>query len=257
GSDYQVLNGNQTGVLLMDYVLSQRAARGLVPQDYVVSTVVSTNMVERIAAAYGVKLYQVYTGFKFIAGIIKEHEIHPDGGSYLFGFEESFGYLPGSYARDKDAVSAALLVCETAAYYKKQGMTLADAISRLQDKYGYYLEYTESVYMEGLDGMARMKALLAEVSAHPFRQVGDTEVLAFRNYAEGFRYDYRTGAKEALPLEPANVLYFEIEGGGFFILRPSGTEPKIKLYFSVVGDSAADAEEKLSALRRAAKEQLA
>ncbi len=257
GSDYQVLNGNQTGVLLMDYVLSQRAARGLVPQDYVVSTVVSTNMVERIAAAYGVKLYQVYTGFKFIAGIIKEHEIHPDGGSYLFGFEESFGYLPGSYARDKDAVSAALLVCETAAYYKKQGMTLADAVSRLQDKYGYYLEYTESVYMEGLDGMARMKALLAEVSAHPFRQVGDTAVLAFRNYVEGFRYDYRTGAKEALPLEPANVLYFEIEGGGFFILRPSGTEPKIKLYFSVVGDSAADAEEKLSALRRAAKEQLA
>lgn len=256
GSDYQVLNGNQTGVLLMDYVLSQRAKRGLVPQDYVVSTVVSTNMVERIASAYGVKLYQVYTGFKFIAGIIKEHEIHPDGGSYLFGFEESFGYLSGSYARDKDAVSAALLVCEMAAYYKKQGMTLADAVSQLQDKYGYYLEYTESVYMEGLDGMARMKALLAEVSAHPFRQVGDTAVLAFRNYAEGIRYDYRTETKETLPLEPANVLYFEIEGGGFFILRPSGTEPKIKLYFSVVGNSAADAEEKLAALRQAAKEQL-
>lgn len=247
---YQVLNGNQTGILLMDYVLSQRAAKGLVPQDYVVSTIVSTNMVQSIAAAYGVKAYQVYTGFKFIAGIIKDHEMNPDGGSYLFGFEESFGYLPGTYARDKDAVSASLLVCEMATYYKTQGMTLVDALGLLQKKYGYYLEYTESVYMEGIDGMERMQALLTQVSKNPFRKLGDIEFLAFRNYQEGIRYEFSTNKEEPLPLEPSNVLYFELPKGGFFIMRPSGTEPKIKLYFSVVGENEQDAEEKLLALRR-------
>ncbi len=256
-SGYTALNGNQTGVLLTEYVLSQQAKKGLCDKDYIVSTVVSTGMVEKIAAAYGVKLYQVYTGFKFIAGIIKDHEINPDGGSYYFGFEESFGYLPGTYARDKDAVSAALLVCEAAAYYKKQGLTLYDALQAIQKKYGYYLEHTESLYMEGIDGMERMKALLDKVSQNPFRQLGDTKIVAFRNYKEGIRYDFETGEKEELPLEPSNVLYFEPAGGGFFILRPSGTEPKIKLYFSVVGTDGADAEAKLAALRKAAKEALA
>ncbi len=252
---YQVLNGNQTGVLLTEYVLSQKA--DVKEEDYIVSTIVSTNMVANIAKAYGIKLYQVYTGFKFIAGIIKDHEINPDGGSYLFGFEESFGYLPGTYARDKDAVSAALLVCEAAAYYKKQGKTLADALSDIWKKYGYYLENTESVYMEGIDGMERMKALLAKVAENPFRFIGDTEVSAFRNYKEGYRIDYVTGQKETLPYEPANVLYFELSGGGFFILRPSGTEPKIKLYSSVVGTSKEDAQSKLKALSAGAKKQLA
>lgn len=256
-SGYLPLNGNQTGVLLLDYVLSQQAKKGLNPADYVVSTVVSTGMAADIAAYYGVKCYQVYTGFKFIAGIIKAHEEHPDGGSYLFGFEESFGYLPGTYARDKDAVSAALLVCEMAAYYKKQGMTLADALLKLQEQHGYYAEHTESLYMEGIDGMERMQALLARVSEQPFRQIGAARISAFRNYKEGFRYDYATGEKTALPLEPANVLYFELEGGGFFILRPSGTEPKIKLYSSVVGSSFADSQNRLEALCKASKELLA
>ncbi len=253
-SGYQPLNGNQTGVLLMEYVLSQR--KGLRPEDYVVSTVVSTNMTAKIAEAYGVKLYQVYTGFKYIAGIIKDHEINPDGGSYLFGFEESFGYLPGTYARDKDAVSAALLVCETAAYYKKLGMTLAEGLENLQKKYGYFMETTESLYMEGIDGMERMKALLTKVSINPFRQIGDVKVLGYRNYQEGFRYDYVADTKEPLFMEPSNVLYFELEGGGFFIMRPSGTEPKIKLYSSVVGTNRQDAEEKLKNLCGAAKELL-
>ncbi len=253
---YIPLNGNQTGVLLTEYVLSQQAKKGLKPEDYIVSTVVSTSMTEKIAAFYGIKLYQVYTGFKFIAGIIKDHEINPDGGSYYFGFEESFGYLPGTYARDKDAVSAALLVCEVAAYYKKQGMTLVDALKGLQEKYGYYAEHTESIYMEGIDGMERMNALLARVSANPFRQIGDIHITAFRNYKEGIRYDFINDSKIALPLESANVLYFELEDGGFFILRPSGTEPKIKLYFSVVGKDSVDAKNKLSALRKAAKEAL-
>ncbi len=257
GDDYTVLNGNQTGVLLMEYVLKQKKLKGLMPTDYVVSTIVSTNMVEAVAKAYGVKLYQVYTGFKFIAGVIKEHEICPDGGSYLFGFEESFGYLPGSYARDKDAVAAALLVCEMAAYYKEQGKTLADALAALKEKYGHFAEYTESVYMEGIDGMEQMKALLARVAKNPFKQVGDMPVVAFRNYNEGIRYDYQTGAEKTINMPPSNVLYFELPDGGFFILRPSGTEPKIKLYFSVVGENAEDSQKKLDDLREAAKKILA
>ncbi|MBE7010265.1 MAG: phospho-sugar mutase [Ruminococcaceae bacterium] len=254
---YRVLNGNQTGVLLMEYVLKQKKKSGLLPQDYVVSTVVSTKMVESIAKAYGVKLYEVYTGFKFIAGVIKEHEIHPDGGRYLFGFEESFGYLPGSYARDKDAVATALLVCEAATYYKENGMTIADALDELYAKYGNFLEYTGSVYMKGIDGMERMKALLSSVAEKPFRSVGEFPVLAFRNYNEGIRYDYETGEKEAICMPPSNVLYFELENKGFFILRPSGTEPKIKLYFSVCGQDAEDSQEKLESLRKAAEELLA
>jgi len=252
---YQVLNGNQTGVLLMEYVLMQKKA--LKPQDYTVSTVVSTNMTKQIAAAYGVKLYQVYTGFKFIAGVIKAHEINPDGGDYLFGFEESFGYLPGSYARDKDAVAAALLVCEAAAYYKEKGCTLADALSGMRKKYGYFTEYTESVYMEGIDGMERMQALLSKVEENPFRKVGDMPVLGFRNYKKGIRYDYTSGTNETIDMPPASVLYFELENDGFFILRPSGTEPKIKLYFSVVGTDDEDAQKQLNALRKAVKDLLA
>ncbi len=256
-SGYESLNGNQMGVLLMDYILSHQAEAGLSPNDYVVSTVVSTNMVQKIAAAYGVQIYQVYTGFRFIAGVIKDHEIHPNGGRYLFGFEESYGYLPGVYARDKDAVSAALLICDAAAYYKKQGMTLLDAIQALRKKHGYFLELTESVYMEGLDGMERMEALLLQVSQNPFKTIGQTEVVAFRNYKENFRLDYQTGEKTPLNMEPANVLYFELPHDGFFILRPSGTEPKIKLYFSVVGSSEAAAEAMLASVKEAAKKLLA
>ncbi|MBE7040364.1 MAG: phospho-sugar mutase [Ruminococcaceae bacterium] len=253
-SGYQIINGNQTGVLLTEYILSQK--KDLKPEDYIVSTVVSTNMLTPITKAYGVKLYQVYTGFKFIAGVIKDHEQNPDGGEYLFGFEESYGYLPGTYARDKDAVSAALLVCEVAAFYKKQGKTLSDALTDIYEKYGYFLENTESIYMEGIDGMEKMSALMKKVAENPFRNIGDVQITAFRNYKEGFRLDYATGKKEALNYEPSNVLYFELSGGGFFILRPSGTEPKIKLYSSVVGTSYDDSQKKLDELKKAYKELL-
>ncbi len=251
---YQIINGNQMGILLTEYVLSQK--KDLKPEDYIVSTVVSTNMLSPMTKAYGVKLYQVYTGFKFIAGVIKDHEQNPDGGEYLFGFEESYGYLPGTYARDKDAVSAALLVCEVAAFYKKQSKTLADALTDIYETYGYFLENTESIYMEGIDGMERMSALMQKVAENPFRTIGDVQVTAFRNYREGFRLDYATGKKESLSYEPSNVLYFELSDGGFFILRPSGTEPKIKLYSSVDGTSYDDSQIKLSKLQKAYKKLL-
>ncbi len=250
---YEILNGNQTGVILMDYVLSQKKKGGLSPDDYVISTVVSTNMVKKMAEDYGLTFYQVYTGFKFIAGIIKDHEEQNLPGRYLFGFEESFGYLAGTYARDKDAVSAALLACEAAAYYKKQGKTLMDALDDLQAKYGYFAEVTDSVYMEGLDGMERMKKLLKFVEENPFKTIGETPVLAFRNYNVDTRYDFVTGETSSLGKEPANVLYFELENDGFFILRPSGTEPKIKIYYSLVGKNKEDAEAKLKNIKSAAK----
>ena len=249
---YKILNGNQTGVILLDYILTQKKKQGIKPEDYVISTVVSTNMVKKMADYYGARFYQVYTGFKFIAGVIKDHEDHPDGGNYLFGFEESFGYLPGTYARDKDAVSAALLICEAADLYKKQGKTFMDVLDELQQQFGYFAEITDSIYMEGLDGMERMKTLLKNVEENPFREIGDAKILAFRNYNCDTRYDFVTGETSPLGKEPANVLYFELENDGFFILRPSGTEPKIKVYYSVVGGSREDAEAKLSAMRQAA-----
>ncbi len=253
---YKSLNGNQTGVLLMEYVLSQKKNTGIKPEDYVVSTIVSTNMTKPIAKAYGVKLYQVYTGFKFIAGIIRDHETNPDGGHYLFGFEESYGYLPGTYARDKDAVSAALLICEASVYYKKQGKTLFDVLEEMQKKYGFFLEHTESVYMEGIDGLERSKALLDEISKNPIRELAGEKIVAFRNYKEGMRYDFETGEKSALSYEPASVFYFELAGGGFFILRPSGTEPKIKLYFSVAEKTGEESKARLEKLLNGAKKQL-
>lgn len=249
---YEILNGNQTGIILMDYILSKKAQEGLSSDDYVVSTVVSTNMVKKMAAHYGISFFRVYTGFKFIAGIIKDHEEQNLPGRYLFGFEESFGYLPGTYARDKDAVCAALLICEAADFYKKQGKTLMDALDDLQQKHGYFAEITDSVYMEGLDGMERMRTLLKNVEENPFRKIGDTALLAFRNYNRDIRYDFVDGSTSPLGKEKANVLYFELDNGGFFILRPSGTEPKIKIYYSVVGASRQDAEEKLAAMRDAA-----
>lgn len=250
--EYVHINGNQVGVLLTEYSLSQKKD-SLTKDDYIVSTVVSTNMVESIAKAYNITAQIVYTGFKFIAETIKKRENKPNGGRFLMAFEESCGYLPGTYVRDKDAVGAALLTCSAAAFYKSQGKTLVDVLHDCYKKYGYFLENTTAITMAGLDGMEKMNAFLAHVAENPLRSIGGIEIVAYRNYKEGFRLDYQTGKKEALGLEPSHVLYFELSGGGFFILRPSGTEPKIKLYSSVVGNTLCDAEEKLTALKNASE----
>ncbi len=255
GGEYVHINGNQVGVLLTEYILSQKKD-SLKKEDYIVSTVVSTNMVEAIAKAYNITAHIVYTGFKFIAEVIKKRENAINGGQFLMGFEESCGYLPGTYARDKDAVGAALLACNAAAFYKSAGKTLLDVLNECYEKYGYFLENTTAITMAGLDGMEKMNAFLAHVAENPLRSIGGIEIVAYRNYKEGFRLDYETGKKEPLHLEPSHVLYFELSGGGFFILRPSGTEPKIKLYSCVVGNSLCDAEEKLKALKEASEKLL-
>ena len=244
---YKVLTGNETGVLLTDYILSSAQAKGEIkPGDFVVKTIVTTGLTNKIADSFGVKLYDVYTGFKFIAEQIRLH----DGidGKYHFGFEESYGCLPGTYARDKDAVAVTLLICEMVAVLKRDGLTLADAVDRLYKKYGYIVDRTVSLTMEGLDGMQKISAMMKKVAENPFRNIGDTKISAYRNYNNDTREDYETGEITKLGFEPSNVLYFELAGGGYFVIRPSGTEPKIKFYYSVPCDSIEDGNEKIDKL---------
>jgi len=254
--DYQVLTGNQMGLLLTEYILSSAAEKNLLTkQDYIVKTIVTTDLTKKIAENYGVRMYDVYTGFKFIAEVIKHHEETGDG-NYYFGYEESYGCLPGTYARDKDAVAATLLVCEMVAVLKNKGLTLGDALENLYKKYGCCVERTVSVYMEGLDGMQKMADLMERVAKSPMRSIGDTDFVAFRNYNEDFRLDYQTGKKEAIGFAPSNVLYFELAGGGFFVIRPSGTEPKIKFYYSVPCNTLDEGNAKIDRLDKAVKEVL-
>ena len=254
--DYQVLTGNQMGLLLTEYILSSAAEKNLLSeQDYIVKTIVTTDLTKKIAENYGVRMYDVYTGFKFIAEVIKQHEATGDG-NYYFGYEESYGCLPGTYARDKDAVAATLLVCEMVAVLKSKGLTLGDALDILYKKYGCCVERTVSVYMEGLDGMQRMADLMDKVAKSPLKKMGDIDFVAFRNYKEDFRLDYQMGKKEAIGFAPSNVLYFELAGGGFFVIRPSGTEPKIKFYYSVPCNTLDEGNAKIDLLDKAVKEAL-
>lgn len=253
---YEVMTGNQMGLLLTEYILSSAAEKDMLrPNDYIVKTIVTTDLTKKIAENYGVRMFDVYTGFKFIAEVIKKHDAEGDG-NYYFGFEESYGCLPGTYARDKDAVAATLLVCELVAVLKRQGLTLSDAIHNIYEKYGCCVERTVSVVMEGLDGMQKMAALMEKVANDPFKKIGDTDILAFRNYNEDFRLDFKTGQKEPLGFEPSNVLYFELSGGGFFVIRPSGTEPKIKFYYSVPCKTMDEGNAKIDTLDKAVKEKL-
>lgn len=240
---YDVLTGNQTGVLLADYILS---GTDIKDGDFIVKSIVSTDMAKKIAEFYGVKLYDVYTGFKFIAEQIRLH----DGvdGRFLFGFEESYGSLPGAYARDKDAVAATLLICELVAVLKRRGLTLKDAVNELYKKYGYTVDRTVSLTMEGMDGMQKIKDMMDFVAKNPFKAIGDTKISAFRNYNCDQREDYETGKVEKIGFEPQNVLYFELSGGGYFVIRPSGTEPKIKFYYSVPCESQEQGDKKIDEL---------
>ncbi len=246
--DYDVLTGNQTGVLLTEYILAEKASRGEVnADDYIVKTIVTTDLVKNIAAEFGVKVYDVFTGFKNIAEVIKEKEGMGEG-EYLFGFEESYGYLPGTYARDKDAVAAALLACEMAAVYKSRGIGLKESLLKLYDKFGCFTEKTVSVTMEGADGMEKMAKLMEKTAANPPKELGEVKFKALRNYKEQVRYDFTNGTTESIDMVSTNVLYFELSDGGFFIMRPSGTEPKIKFYYSVPSDSLKHGEEKIDAM---------
>lgn len=235
--DFIVLTGNQIGCLLLNYVLSGRKAAGTLPKNgAMVKSIVSTDMATAIASAFGVKTYNVLTGFKFIAEKIQMFE---DTGcnTFLFGFEESYGFLSGTFVRDKDAVIASMLLAETAAFYKKQGMTLYEGLQNLYQTYGYYSEKVTSVQLEGMDGLKKMQELMANLRKNLPTEIGGKKIAAIRDYKSLIRTE-RNGISQPLDTTPSDVLYYELEGKGWLCIRPSGTEPKVKVYVNTVETSA-------------------
>ncbi|NLY43341.1 MAG: phospho-sugar mutase [Clostridiaceae bacterium] len=244
--EYVNLSGNQVGVLLTEYILSQKKEKGTLPEKgVVIKTIVTTEMVREIARYYGVELIEVLTGFKFIAEKIKEFEEDNSGREYVFGFEESYGYLAGTYARDKDAVVACMLIAEMAAWYKSRGMSLFEGLQELYGKYGAYLESVKSITLEGKEGVEKMKKIMGKLRSNPPQDIDGVKVVALRDYAVGKRYDFAEQKEEKIHLPKSDVLFFELEDKSSFVIRPSGTEPKIKIYFSVVEDSISLAQQKI------------
>lgn len=251
--EYITLSGNQVGVLLIDYVITAKKLTGTMPaRPAVLKSIVTTEMARAAAEANGVACFDTFTGFKFLAEKIKQFET-TGSHEYLFAFEESYGYLAGDYARDKDAVTASMLIAEMAAYYRTKGMTLYDAMQTMYEKYGFYTEYTISITMPGVAGLERMKALMSELRENPLTAVGSHKVEYIRDYLSGTRTSAADGESEQMELSGQNVLYYELEGGTSFIIRPSGTEPKVKVYMMAKADTKAAADAKVAELSEAAK----
>lgn len=249
--EYVSFTGNMSGMLIAEYILREKKAMGTLPENAaLVETIVTTDMAKAIAAAYGVKLIEVLTGFKFIGEQIKFFE-EQNTYEYVFGLEESYGCLAGTYARDKDACVAVMMLCEVASWYKAKGMTLWDAMLDLYEKYGYYQEGLETMTLKGMDGAAQIQTMMSKMRSNPPKALGTLEVLAVRDYKADTRTDLKTGAVEATGLPSSNVLYYELSNHAWCCVRPSGTEPKIKFYFGVVGESLQDAQNHLDELNKA------
>jgi phosphoglucomutase len=248
--EYVALTGNQTGILLMDYLIRSRQEKGTMPKKPAfVTTIVTSRMAQAVCDYHKIRLAYSFTGFRFIAGITDELE--REGYTSLMGYEESYGYLIGSHCRDKDAVTASLLIAEMAAWYDQQGMTLYDAMEKLYETYGYFVDETISVRMPGTNGSAAMAKLMEDLRANPPKEIGGFAVSGVRDYQTGV---YRSeGGEEALPLKNSNVLSFELSDGSAFIVRPSGTEPKIKFYLLTKNDSKEEGQAKVARLVEAAK----
>ena len=246
GDEYVPITGNQMGVLLLDYIINARREAGTLPENAgTLSSIVSTAMARAVAEANGVHFEDTFTGFKFMAERVAAWDA---AGSYkyIFAFEESYGYMCGDYVRDKDAVTASLLVAEMAAHYHKKGMTLLDAMNALYEKYGFFREKTLNLVMPGLDGLQKMKALMASLRGEPPKEIGGTEVVRQRDYLDGSIYVSGVGKVGKTPFEGSNVLYFELADGSSFIVRPSGTEPKIKVYVLCRGESREECDERIA-----------
>ena len=246
--NYDILTGNMTGALLTEYVLGGRKEKGTLPENAaMVKTIVTTEMVRAIAENYGVKLFDVLTGFKFIGEKIKQFE-EDHSYSYVFGFEESYGCLSGTYARDKDAVGASMLVCEMAAYYKNKGMTLYDGLMELYNKYGFYKEGVKSVTLKGVDGAEQIQKIMEYLRNNVPSDFAGNKVIWAKDYKAGVFKNLLTGETEASTLPKSNVLYYNLDDRAWLCVRPSGTEPKIKFYMGVKADSLEKAVEKTDAL---------
>ena len=235
---FVTISGNQMGALLIDYIITAYEETGTMPNNpYAVKTIVSTELVAKICDAHNVKLHNVLTGFKFIGEVIKNYEQSGADAAYLFGFEESYGYLKGTYARDKDAVVATMLICEMTAFYHAKGMTLFDALNSLYEKYGYYLEANQELYMHGIDGKEKMAKLMDTLRNNAPESIANNKIIEIGDYLKGTITNVLLGTSVSTNLPSSNVISFRMENGDVVIVRPSGTEPKIKFYYLLSGTS--------------------
>ncbi len=242
--EYHSFTGNMSGMLICEYLLSTRKELGLLHDDgFLVKTIVSTNMTDLIAKEYGLELKECLTGFKFIGELIKISE-QTGKGHYEFGFEESYGCLIGTHARDKDAIVAVMSLCEAAAYYRTKGLTLWDQMMNIYEKYGFFREGIQTITLKGFEGAQKIREMMDSIRNNPPRKLGCYDVLEFRDYEKDIVTDYKTGETRPTGLRKSNVLYFDLNDNAWACVRPSGTEPKIKFYIGVKGNSFEDAEKK-------------
>ncbi|MGD7024739.1 phospho-sugar mutase [Rossellomorea vietnamensis] len=247
--EYTLLTGNQTGAILIDYILNSKKEKGTLPNNgRIFKTIVTSELGRKVAESYGVSTEDVLTGFKFIGEKIKQYE---QTGEYefLFGYEESYGYLIGDFARDKDAIQAVLMAVEAAAYYKKQDLTLYDALLEIYKRFGYYKEDLHSLTLKGKDGAEQIQSILTHFRAEPLQEINGIEVVSIEDYKTSLRSDIQNQTEESISLPKSNVIKYFLADGSWVCLRPSGTEPKIKFYFSVIGDSLEGSEAKLSSIK--------
>ena len=244
--EFKVITGNQTGVLLLDYLIGAKQRTGKMPANpTALKTIVTTEMARKVAEVNGLKCYDTFTGFKFLAQ--KKDQLESSGqGNVIMSYEESYGYMLGSFVRDKDAVTAAVALTEMAAWYAGQGMTLYDALLALYEKYGNYGERTMNLVMPGLDGLKKMAALMAGLRANPPKEIGGETVKTWKDYQDGSVVDAATGEKTAMELSGSNVLRYEMSDGTSLIVRPSGTEPKVKVYILANGTDKDDCDGKVA-----------
>ena len=254
-NEYIAFNGNMTGNLIAEYILSQKKANGTLPKNgAVIKTIVSSNLTDAIAKAYGVKLFSTLTGFKNIAKIIRNFEENNNEYICLYSYEESYGCIIGTHARDKDGIVAVMTLCEAACYYKQKNMTLWDAMQEMYKKYGYYREKQFSITLKGVEGAQKIKEMMENMRKASPQKIAGQKVLSIGDYEKQKIYSKETGKETPTNLPKSNVLYYELENDTWCCVRPSGTEPKIKFYMGVKGSSLEDAQEKLEELESGMKE---
>lgn len=248
--EYQLLTGNEVGALLLEYICKERTALGTMPKNPVaVKTIVSTDIVRRICEEYGVELKNVLTGFKYIGEQIGLLEAKGEENRFIFGFEESYGYLAGSYVRDKDGVIASMMICEMTAFYRSKGISVLEALDALYSKYGVYRHTTVSFLCEGVTGMEKMAAIMKRIRSERLDEIGGFAVEQYLDYQASVALDLKTGKETTISLPKSDVLEYDLEGGSSVILRPSGTEPKIKAYYTATGTTFDEAKEKEKVLQ--------
>lgn len=240
--EFRCITGNQMGSLLLDYIFTALEEQNRMPKDaYAIKTIVTSEMPTKICAIHHVDLFNVLTGFKFIAEVVGEHE-REGHGTFLLGYEESYGYMKGNYSRDKDGVVASMLICEMAAFYSLRGMTLIDAVDSLYQKYGFYMENSAEIYMEGIDGKDKINALMDKLRSENPKTIGGSRVINIRDYMADTSKNLLTGEVTKTGLPQSNVIYYKTENGCVVVARPSGTEPKIKFYVLANGKDKITAE---------------